>query len=248
MTDKTVALVTGANKGIGFEIARGLAARGCAVLLGARDAGRREEAVRRLADLDVTGVELDVTGIELDVTDPATIEAAAKTVDERFGRLDVLVNNAGVTGDFTQAPGAGGIDQVRKVFDVNVFGVIMVTDAFLPLLAASAAPCVVNMSSTVGSLADMTSPDSIVAEMPAMLGYPVSKTALNAVTAQYAKHLRADGVRVNAVCPGYVATDLNGERGFRTPEQGAAIAITLALAGADGPTAGFYDDAGAVAW
>jgi NAD(P)-dependent dehydrogenase (short-subunit alcohol dehydrogenase family) len=241
MTDKTVALVTGANKGIGFEIARGLAARGCAVLLGARDAGRREDAVRRLADLDVTGVELDVT-------DPATIEAAAKTVDERFGRLDVLVNNAGITGDFTQAPGAGGIDQVRKVFEVNVFGVIMVTDAFLPLLAASAAPRIVNMSSTVGSLADMTSPDSIVAEMPAMLGYPVSKTALNAVTAQYAKHLRADGVRVNAVCPGYVATDLNGERGLRTPEQGAAIAITLALSGADGPTAGFYDDAGAVAW
>jgi NAD(P)-dependent dehydrogenase (short-subunit alcohol dehydrogenase family) len=241
MTDKTVALVTGANKGIGFEIARGLAARGCAVLLGARDAGRREDAVRRLADLDVTGVELDVT-------DPATIEAAAKTVDERFGRLDVLVNNAGITGDFTQAPGAGGIDQVRKVFEVNVFGVIMVTDAFLPLLAASAAPRIVNMSSTVGSLADMTSPDSIVAEMPAMLGYPVSKTALNAVTAQYAKHLRADGVRVNAVCPGYVATDLNGERGFRTPEQGAAIAITLALSGADAPTAGFYDDAGTVAW
>jgi NAD(P)-dependent dehydrogenase (short-subunit alcohol dehydrogenase family) len=241
MTDKTVALVTGANKGIGFEIVRGLASRGCAVLLGARDAGRREEAVRRLSDLDVTGIELDVT-------DPATIEAAAKTVEERFGRLDVLVNNAGITGDFTQSPGAGGIDQVRKVFEVNVFGVITVTDAFLPLLARSAAPRIVNVSSTVGSLADMSSPDSIMAEMPAMLGYPVSKTALNAVTTQYAKHLRKEGVQVNSVCPGYVATDLNGERGSRTPEQGAAIAIKLALAGADGPTAGFYDDAGAVAW
>ncbi len=243
MAETTVALVTGANKGIGYEIARGLAARGSTVLLGARDAGRRAEAVQRLADEG-----LEVTGIELDVTDRATIAAAAETIGERYGRLDALVNNAGITGDHAQAPGAGGVDEVRRVFDVNVFGVIAVTDAMLPLLLRSAGARVVNVSSTVGSLADMSSPTSIMADMPAMLGYPVSKTALNAVTTQYAKHLRKDGVLVNSVCPGYVATDLNGERGFRTPEQGAAIAIELALAGSDGPSAGFFDDAGRVAW
>jgi len=243
MTEKTtVALVTGANKGIGYEIARGLAARGATVLLGARDAGRRDAAVRRLADEG-----LEVTGIELDVTDAATIEAAAKTIDEGYGRLDVLVNNAGITGDFSQAPGAGGLDQVRKVFDVNVFGVMAVTDAMLPLLLRSTGARVVNVSSIVGSLADMSSPSSVVADMPAMLGYPVSKTALNAVTAQYAKHVRKEGILVNAVCPGYTATDLNAFRGDRTPEQGAAIAIELAL-GADGATAGFFNDEGAVAW
>jgi NAD(P)-dependent dehydrogenase (short-subunit alcohol dehydrogenase family) len=244
MTETTkVALVTGANKGIGYEIARGLAARGSTVLLGARDASRRDAAVGRLADEG-----LEVTGIELDVTDAATIEAAAKTVEERYGRLDVLVNNAGITGGFSQTPGGGGLDEVRKAFEVNVFGVLAVTDAMLPLLLRSTGARVVNVSSIVGSLADMSSPDSVVAEMPAMLGYPVTKAALNAVTAQYAKHLRKDGILVNAVCPGYTATDLNGFRGDRTPEQGAAIAIEMALLGPDGPTAGFVNDEGAIAW
>ncbi|HEY7596851.1 MAG TPA: SDR family oxidoreductase [Actinophytocola sp.] len=238
-----VALVTGANKGIGYEIVRGLAKRGVTVLLGARDAGRRDAAVAKLA-----AEGLDVTGVPLDVTDAASVEAAAKTIEERHGRLDILVNNAGITGERSQAPGAGAVAEVRRVFDVNVFGVIAVTDAMLPLLRRAAGARVVNMSSSVGSLADMTSDDSMLRDMPAALGYPVSKAALNAVTAQYAKHLRDEGIPVNSVCPGYTATDLNGFSGHRTPEQGAAIAIEMALAGADGPTAGFFDDAGRVAW
>jgi NAD(P)-dependent dehydrogenase (short-subunit alcohol dehydrogenase family) len=239
-----VALVTGANKGIGYAIAHGLASRGVTVLLGARDESRRAAAVSRLA-----ADGLEVHGIPLDVTDQSTIDRAAARVDERFGRLDILVNNAGITGGEAQVPGAGGLAEVRRVFDVNVFGVIAVTDAMLPLLLRSTGARVVNVSSSVGSLADMTAADGgALAEMPALLGYPVSKTALNALTAQYAKHVRKDGILVNAVCPGYTATDLNGFAGNRTAEQGAAIAVELALVGADGPTAGFFDDAGAVAW
>jgi NAD(P)-dependent dehydrogenase (short-subunit alcohol dehydrogenase family) len=240
----TVALVTGANKGIGYEIARGLASRGVTVLLGARDESRRAAAVSRLADEG-----LEVHGVALDVTDQSTIDQAAAHIGERFGRLDVLVNNAGITGDQTQAPGAGAAAEVRRVFDVNVFGVIAVTDAMLPLLLRSTGARIVNVSSSVGSLADMTAADGgSLAEMPAMLGYPVSKTTLNAITAQYAKHVRKDGILVNAVCPGYTATDLNNFAGHRTVEQGAAIAIEMATVGADGPTAGFFDDAGVVAW
>jgi len=239
MSEKRIALVTGANKGIGFAIAGQLAARGLTVLVGARDAARRSEAIARL-----TG---DVHGIELDVTDQGTIERAAKEVETRFGGLDVLVNNAGITGEFTQSPGAGPLPEVRRVFEVNVFGVIAVTEAMLPLLRVGAR--IVNVSSSVGSLADMTAPDGgYLAEMPALLGYPASKTALNAVTAQYAKALRDKDILVNSVCPGYVATDLNGFDGHRTADQGAAIAVRLATAGADGPTAAFLDDTGPVAW
>ena len=235
--------MTGANKGIGFEIARGLAERGATVLLGARDDDRRAAAVDRLA-----ADGLSVEGVALDVTDPGSVAAAAEFVRDRFGRLDVLVNNAGVSGDRTQAPEEGGLAEVRRVFDVNVFGVMAVTDAMLPLLRRSTGGRIVNMSSTVGSLTAMTDEDGPLAGMPAMLGYPVSKTALNAVTAQYAKLLRKDGITVNSVCPGYVATDLNGFTGYRTPEQGAAIAIEMSFADSAGPTAGFFDEAGRVAW
>ncbi|HEY0454471.1 SDR family oxidoreductase [Actinophytocola sp.] len=244
MTETKIALVTGANKGIGFAIAEQLAAQGVTVLLGARDATRREDAV---AKLGASGAS--VSGIALDVTDPATIAAAAAEVESRFGRLDILVNNAGITGDLSQEAGAGGLAEVRRVFDVNVFGVMAVTDAMLPLLRRSPAGRIVNVSSSVGSLADMTAPDGgYLADMPAMLGYPVSKTALNAVTAQYAKHLRKNGILVNAVCPGYTATDLNNFAGTRTAAEGAAIAVRLATVGADGPTAGFFADEGPVAW
>ncbi|OLF11941.1 SDR family NAD(P)-dependent oxidoreductase [Actinophytocola xanthii] len=239
MAHTEIALVTGANKGIGFAIAGQLAARGMTVLLGARDRERRAAAVARLGG--------DVHGIALDVTDADSVKRAAEEVGGRFGELDVLVNNAGITGDFTQSPGSDPVEEVRRVFEVNFFGVIAVTEAMLPLLNPGAR--VVNVSSSVGSLADMTAPDGgHLAEMPAMLGYPVSKTALNALTAQYAKYLRDKGIRVNSVCPGYVATDLNGHDGGRTPDQGAAIAVELATRNPDGPTAGFFDDGGRVAW
>jgi NAD(P)-dependent dehydrogenase (short-subunit alcohol dehydrogenase family) len=239
MSEKEIALVTGANKGIGFAIAGQLAARGMTVLVGARDRERREAAVARL--------DGDVHGIALDVTDPSGPRRAAAEIGSRFGGLDVLVNNAGITGDLTQSPGADPMAEVRRVFEVNVFGVIAVTEAVLPLLSPGAR--IVNVSSAVGSLSDMTATDGgHLAQLPAMLGYPVSKTALNALTAQYAKYLRDKGIHVNAVCPGYVATDLNGHAGDRTPDQGAAVAVRMATLGTDGPTAGFFDDGGRVAW
>lgn len=232
MTDNTtIALVTGANKGIGREIVAQLTGRGVTVLL----AGRNPELVEPAAN------ELGARPVILDVTDDASVAAAAKIVDEQYGRLDVLVNNAGIAG----TRGDNTLANVRKVYDTNVFGVIRVTDAFLPLLLRSAAPRIVNVSSTVGSLTHMGSPEN---QMPFSLTYPTSKTALNAVTVQYARELGMQGIKVNAVCPGYCATDLNNFGGYRTPQQGAEIAVRLATVGEDGPNGGFFDENGPVAW
>jgi NAD(P)-dependent dehydrogenase (short-subunit alcohol dehydrogenase family) len=237
----TVALITGANKGIGREIAAQLAALGMTVVLGARDKGRGEEAAAAL------GVDT-VHPVELDVTKPDTVRAAAEFIDARFGQLDVLVNNAGITGGPGQEPSTAQLDTVRTVFETNYFGVITVTNAMLPLLLRSPSPRIVNMSSSVGSLAEMSNPDSPLRAMPGSAAYVPSKTALNALTAQYAKELRESKVLVNAACPGYCATDLNNHSGYRTPAQGAAIAVRLATLGADGPTGGFFNDEGSVAW
>lgn len=238
-----IALVTGANKGIGREIARRLAALGMTVLLAARDERRGAEAA---AELRAEGG--DVIPLVLDVTDPVTVSAAAKTVEERFGRLDVLVNNAGITGPRTgQAVDAANVDVVRAVFETNVFGVLTVTGTFLPLLLRSPAPRVVNMSSGVGSLAAMSDPDGPFADLPPSTAYVPSKTALNALTVQTARALRGR-VLVNAADPGYCATDLNGHSGYRTAAQGAEIVVRLATLEDGGPTGGFFDDEGVVAW
>ena len=231
MTDNTVALVTGANKGIGREIVTQLTARGITVLL----AGRNPELVEPAA------AELGVRPVILDVTDDASVTAAAKLVEADYGRLDVLVNNAGIAGE----RGDNSLANLRRVYETNVFGVIRVTDAFLPLLRKSQAPRIVNVSSTVGSLAQMGSPEN---RMPFSLTYPTSKTALNAITVQYARELGKEGIKVNAVCPGYCATDLNNFGGYRTPAQGAEIAVTMATIGEDGPNGGFFDENGPVAW
>jgi NAD(P)-dependent dehydrogenase (short-subunit alcohol dehydrogenase family) len=221
MSEKTIVLVTGANKGIGYEIAAGLGALGWTVGVGARDEERREAAVEKLR---AGGV--DAFGVPLDVTDDATVAAAARMIEERTGRLDVLVNNAGV--------------------ETNVIGVLRVTNAMLPLLRRSASPRIVNMSSTVGSLTRQTDPAAETGPLSA--AYSPSKSMLNALTIQYAKELRDTNILINAGCPGYTATDLNGFRGVRTPEQGAAIAIQLATLPDDGPTGGFFEDAGVVPW
>jgi NAD(P)-dependent dehydrogenase (short-subunit alcohol dehydrogenase family) len=241
MTEQTVALVTGANKGIGYEIAAGLGARGWTVGVGARDDQRREDAV---AKLRAAGV--DAFGVPLDVTDDASVTAAAGLIEERAGRLDVLVNNAGITGGMPQTPTTVDPDTVRVALETNVIGVIRVTNALLPLLRRSSAPRIVNMSSSVGSLTLQTGPGDRTG--PISAAYSPSKTFLNAVTVQYAKELADTNILINLGCPGFVATDLNGFRGFRTPEQGAAIAIQLATLPDDGPTGGFFDDAGVVPW
>jgi NAD(P)-dependent dehydrogenase (short-subunit alcohol dehydrogenase family) len=240
-----IALVTGGNKGIGREIAAGLAGLGHTVVVGARDLGRGEETAQALR-----AAGGDVTAVALDVTDPASVAAAAETVRERHGRLDALVNNAGIShrpgADFAgQVPGSGDVDHVRYVFETNVLGVIAVTEAVLPLLRLSDAPRIVNVSSSAGSLAAIS--DFANAD-PIALGYVPSKTAVTALTLMYARGLVAEGILVNAVCPGFVATDLNGFRGVRTPEQGARQAVRMATIPADGPTGTFTDEDGPVAW
>ncbi|SDI09124.1 SDR family NAD(P)-dependent oxidoreductase [Nonomuraea jiangxiensis] len=242
MTDKTTALVTGANKGIGYEVAKGLAERGMRVLLGSRDRARGEEAAARLR-----AAGGDVRPVVLDVTDPATIDAVAAGLS----RLDVLVNNAGIAGPTGVPPSATEARVVREVFETNVIGVLAVTNAVLPLLRRAPAARIVNVSSGVGAIAHHTNPDHYMSGLPALAAYPTAKTALNALTVQYAKELRKEGILVNAAAPGACATDFTKDLPFeitRTAAQGAAIVIELALLGPDGPTGGFFDDAGPVPW
>jgi NAD(P)-dependent dehydrogenase (short-subunit alcohol dehydrogenase family) len=241
MSEQKIVLVTGANKGIGYEIAAGLGTLGWRVGVGARDEQRREAAVAKLR-----AAGADAFGVPLDVTDDASVAAAAGLIEERAGRLDVLVNNAGISGGMPQLPTVVDPATVRAVVETNVIGVIRVTNAMLPLLRRSASPRIVNMSSSVGSLALQTTAGAETGLIAA--AYAPSKTFLNAVTVQYAKELHDSNILINAACPGFTATDLNGFRGVRTPEQGAAIAIRLATLPDDGPTGGFFDDAGVVPW
>ncbi|MFE6288121.1 SDR family oxidoreductase [Streptomyces sp. NPDC057877] len=238
VNDTKTALVTGANKGIGLAIAQGLGAIGYTVAVGARDDGRREAAVEHLRAAGV-----DAFGVALDVTSDDSVAAAAAAVERTAGRLDALVNNAGIPGRAdggAQDPTTLDLDVLRTVLDTNVFGVIRVTNAMLPLLSRANSPRIVNMSSSMGSLTLRTG--------PVMAAYAPSKTLLNGITTQYARRFADTHVIVNACCPGYVATDFTGFQAPRTPEQGAAIAIRLATLPDDGPRGGFFDDEGAVAW
>ncbi|MER8094965.1 SDR family NAD(P)-dependent oxidoreductase [Streptomyces goshikiensis] len=245
MSEKKIALVTGANKGIGFEIAAGLGALGYVVAVGARDRARREAAVEKLR-----AGGADAFGVPLDVTDDTSVTEAAELIERRTGRLDALVNNAGISGElgpeWTQDPTAADFGELRRVVETNVIGVMRVTNAMLPLLRRSASPRVVNVSSSVGSLTRQTDPDVEVG--PVMAVYAPSKSFLNAVTVQYARQLAGTDILVNAACPGFVATDFNGFHGPRTPEQGAAVAIRLATLPDGGPSGAFFDDSGEIPW
>lgn len=236
--DTKTALVTGANKGIGLAIAQGLGALGFTVAVGARDEARREEAVARLRTAGI-----DAFGVALDVTSDDSVAAAAEAVERTAGRLDVLVNNAGISGRTdggAQDPVTLDLDVVRTVLETNVLEVVRVTNAMLPLLSRADSPRIVNMSSNMGSLTLQTG--------PVMAAYAPSKSMLNSITAQYARRLADTDVIVNACCPGYVATDFTGFNAPRTAEQGAAIAIRLATLPDDGPRGGFFDDEGVVPW
>ncbi|WP_239126372.1 SDR family NAD(P)-dependent oxidoreductase [Asanoa siamensis] len=174
--------------------------------------------------------------VRLDVTDAATVEAAAALVEAEFGRLDVLVNNAGIVrADGTAEPSATTIGTLREVFETNVYGVVTVTNAMLPLLRRAPAARIVNVSSEVGSISSLTDPASPLYALTSV-PYPASKAALNMITAMYAKELRDTAIKVNAANPGYTATDFNGHHGFRTPEQAAAVCAHLATLPADGPS------------
>jgi NAD(P)-dependent dehydrogenase (short-subunit alcohol dehydrogenase family) len=235
--DRGVALVTGANRGIGREVARQLAERGYAVLLGARDAVKGEAAA---AEIAASGVSGSVTPLELDVSSPASIERAAERIAANPGKLDVLVNNAGVGLDF----GVSGVDpdfeKIQATLETNFFGAYRLAIALLALLRRSEHPRIVNVSSGMGGVAEMGgwSP-----------GYRVSKASMNAMTRILSAELAGEGFKVNSACPGFVATDMGSPMGAQKPvEEGAAGVVWLATLVDDGPTGGFFRDGRPVAF
>jgi NAD(P)-dependent dehydrogenase (short-subunit alcohol dehydrogenase family) len=241
MSERRVAVVTGANKGIGLEIARQLAREGIAVFLGARDEERGRAAAEKLR-----AEGLDASPLPLDVTDDASVAAAAARLERSPGRLDILVNNAGIAID-DGPPSRVSLDVVRRTYETNVFGIVRVTQALLPLLRRSDAGRIVNLSSGLGSLALNTDPSYAYARVKA-LAYNSSKSAVNAITVQFAHELRETPIKVNAADPGYVATDMNRHQGVRSVEQGAATPVRLATLPADGPSGGYFNDDGPVPW
>ncbi len=242
MTQKNrVAVVTGANKGIGLEIARHLARRGATVFIGARDDARGREAAEKLRSEG-----LDARPLRIDVSDAQSVAAAAAKLERAVGRLDVLVNNAAIAID-DGPPSRVSEDALRRTYETNVFGVVRATQAFLPLLRRSDAGRIVNMSSGLGSIAQNSDPRFSLADAK-YLAYNSSKTAVNAITVQFAWELRDTPIKVNAADPGYVATDMNQNQGPRSVEQGAATPVRLATLPADGPTGGYFDDDGPIPW
>jgi NAD(P)-dependent dehydrogenase (short-subunit alcohol dehydrogenase family) len=238
-----VALVTGANRGIGLAVAAGLGAHGATVLVGGRD---HEKAAAAAADLRGQGV--DAHPLVIDIADDASVRAAVAELGARYGRLDVLVNNAAIKLEHHPSPpSAAPLDDVRATLETNVIGTIRVIQALLPLLLRSDRPRVVNLSSGLGSLTHNTTTGSRYQERP-LLGYSTSKAALNMVTVLFANELRATPLRINAVDPGPVNTPMTQGRATRQPDEGARPVIDCVLQGDDGPTGCFFDDRGVVPW
>jgi NAD(P)-dependent dehydrogenase (short-subunit alcohol dehydrogenase family) len=242
MKDKPVALVTGANQGIGLQIAKDLVANGFTVLVGSRNLERGEAAAKEVGP--------DALALQLDVTDQASIAAAMERIRKELGRLDVLVNNAAIS-NTSMSPGMSmeeyvkstlpsnaSLDEVRAVWETNVFGVLAVYQAMLPLLREAPAARIVNVSSGVGSLTMNADPNFALRSTFGPV-YPASKTALNAMTLAMAIELESTGIKVNAASPGFTKTNLNNYQGVETVEEGAQEAVRLALLGSDGPTGTF---------
>jgi NAD(P)-dependent dehydrogenase (short-subunit alcohol dehydrogenase family) len=248
MTDRKVALVTGANKSIGFEVVRALARLGMTVYLGSRDQAAGTAAAQALA------AEGDVRPVRLDVTDRATMEAAVRQIDASHGKLDVLVNNAGVSG-IGSDPLTADLDAVKSLFETNVWGPVALVQLATPLLRAAGSARVVNVSSGAGSF-DFILGRGKYAAMESLWGgrsvkpfaYCTSKTTLNAATIILADALKADGVKVNAANPGLVKSALSRFAGERGPEEGAKVIVHLATLPDDGPTGGFFEDGGETPW
>jgi NAD(P)-dependent dehydrogenase (short-subunit alcohol dehydrogenase family) len=251
MQDKPVALITGANQGIGLQIAKDLVAHGFTVLVGSRNLERGEAAAKEVGP--------DARALQLDVTVQASITAAAERICKELGRLDVLVNNAAIT-NTSKLPGMSvqeyskltrpsnvSLDEMRTVWETNVFGVLAVTQAMLPLLREAPAARIVNVSSGVGSLTRNSDPAYAYRSIFGPV-YPASKTALNAITLAMAIELESTGIKVNAACPGYTKTNLNNYTGTRTVEEGAREPVRLALLDANGPTGTFSNEDGPLPW
>lgn len=243
MNEQKIALITGANKGLGFETARQLGARNIKVLVGARDETRGREAVEKLQ-----AENFDADFVHLDVSDAATHEAAAKYVEENYGKLDILVNNAGIVVETMDGkPSETSLDVLRKTFDTNFFGTVALTQKFLPLIKKSDSGRIVNVSSGLGSLTQNSDPNwDFYAVKP--LAYNSSKTALNAFTVILAHELKDTNIKVNSADPGYTATDLNGNSGTKTVAEGASIITDLATLDERGATGGYFDDQGELPW
>lgn len=241
----TIALVTGANKGVGLATAQQFAQLGMTVHLGSRVLSRGVEAAARLAAQGIV-----VHPLEIDVTDDESVREAAEFLRAEHGRLDVLVNNAGTLS--RKAALAVTADDMRPEFETNVFGLVRVIHAMLPLLRRSAAARVVNVSSTSAVFTHTADPSTMFAQSHDSFAYAASKAAVSMLTLKYANAFRADpalaDAKVNAVTPGYVATDLNGFQGVRTTEQGARASVQFATLGVDGPSGGFFDDEGPMPW
>ena len=242
MSNQKIALVTGATKGIGKEIARQLGELDHTVLVGARDLARGELAAKELiAD------GIDAVAVQLEVTDEESVRAAAGWIDREYGRLDVLVNNAAIIPDGDGPVSEIAADSLRSVYETNVIGLVGVTSALLPLVRKATAARIVNLSSELASLAAVGDPESPMATI-LTLGYNSSKAAVNMVTVMLANELRGTGILVNSADPGNCATDMGGWDAPRTPAQGAAVAVRLATLPADGPTGESHAEAGRLPW
>jgi NAD(P)-dependent dehydrogenase (short-subunit alcohol dehydrogenase family) len=241
----TIALITGSNKGIGLETARQLAQMGIHVILGARDAAKGQAAV---AQLQAAGYSAEF--LALDVTQTQSVEQAAQTVMQKHGKLDILINNAGIHPEFGQGIFSFeqlSVELLMQIYQTNVFGAFAMIAAFLPLLRKSVAGRIVNLSSSVGSLTEQSNPASPYYPVNTV-GYNSSKTALNALTVQLAKQLSDTAIKVNSACPGWVQTDMGTAAAPRTVAEGAKIIVKLATLPIDGPQGGFFNDDGQIQW
>ncbi len=236
-----VALVTGANQGIGFEICRQLGERGITIVLGVRNGDKGGQAADKLMS---EGIEAHV--VELDVTVQETVDRAREFIASKFGKLDILVNNAGI---FLAEglPSEADVNGLKEVYETNVFGVFRVTKAMIPLLRESESGRIVNMSSSLGSLSLNGDPDFELASF-LVLGYNSSKTAVNALTVFFANELSDTKIKVNSADPGYCATNMTHYAGMRSPAEGARVAVRLATLPDDEPSGGFFDERGRIAW
>lgn len=242
-TEQKTALITGANKGIGLETARQLAEKGYFIYLGCRDTGRAEAAVTQLKSAGIN----DVDYLLFDVRDDTSLKVAVQTLEARNGKLDLLVNNAGIAGEMPQQASSISLEAMRTVYETNFFGVVQTTQHFLPLLKKAPQPRIVNVSSDLASLTLHHDPSWQFYELK-LTAYVASKTALNAYTVMLAHELKDTPFKVNAVNPGFTATDMNNNAGDLTTEQAAKVIVQYAILDEHGPTGRFFSDYGVTPW
>jgi NAD(P)-dependent dehydrogenase (short-subunit alcohol dehydrogenase family) len=238
MSEKKYALITGANKGIGLATARELGAKGVIVFLGARDETRGQAAASGLV-----AEKMDVRFVGLDVTNTKSIDSARGLIERDAGRLDILINNAGISVESAEQTTIGGL---RRVYETNVFGAFAVTSAFLPLLSKARPSIVANISSGLGSLANISKGGA--SSRPSYLSYGSSKTALNAISVYWAEELSKLGITIFCIAPGYTRTDLNNNMGTQPPVKPARLIARMVLAADQSRTGGFFDENGSVPW